>query len=584
MQWDLSYFYKDHQDPSLLKDLKNALKESEEFENEGIALLSHQNIDTEKLKTLFKTQETIIQKIARAMQFAYLYFAQNTANADAQKLIGLCTNYEAKVRQKFAFLEPSLARLPDKTLEELEKQISAYRHVIEKIRLRKENTFSVETEQILAGKSNSGRERLSELYDKIVSDFSFSVTLDGEKKTFNGAQMRNLRYHPDSKIRRKAMKSFFKRYEENQIALTNLYNIIQTDYDTEATLRKFPSSISMRNQENETDDRTVKKLIEVTTENAVLVERYYRWKGKKLGFKMTPADIYAPFETVKKTYTFNEAKQTVLDAYSRFDKEFGSIVGTFFKERRIDSEIKPGKRAGAFCSYYFPDGKPFILLNFDGNIREIMTLAHELGHGIHGTLSSKQTFLNYSTPLTMAEIASVFGEMIVFDKLMGELDPKNQMLFLARTIEDMFATTFRQNMFARFEVASHQRIMAEGFVPWEDLCGLYKVELEKMFLSSLTIPEEYHAEWSSIPHIYGVPYYVYAYNFANLLVLSLYGKYLEEGKRFIPKYKTLLSSGGNDRPEKLLSPLGIDLTSDTFWQKGFDIIKGYIDRLEALTV
>jgi len=273
----------------------------------------------------------------------------------------------------------------------------------------------------------------------------------------------------------------------------------------------------------------------------------------------------------------------VLDAYSRFDKEFGSIVGTFFKERRIDSEIKPGKRAGAFCSYYFPDGKPFILLNFDGNIREIMTLAHELGHGIHGTLSSKQTFLNYSTPLTMAEIASVFGEMIVFDKLMGELDPKNQMLFLARTIEDMFATTFRQNMFARFEVASHQRIMAEGFVPWEDLCGLYKVELEKMFLSSLTIPEEYHAEWSSIPHIYGVPYYVYAYNFANLLVLSLYGKYLEEGKRFIPKYKTLLSSGGNDRPEKLLSPLGIDLTSDTFWQKGFDIIKGYIDRLEALT-
>ena len=202
MQWDLSYFYKDHQDPSLLKDLKNALKESEEFETEGIALLSHQNIDTEKLKTLFKTQETIIQKIARAMQFAYLYFAQNTANADAQKLIGLCTNYEAKVRQKFAFLEPSLARLPDKTLEELEKQISAYRHVIEKIRLRKENTFSVETEQILAGKSNSGRERLSELYDKIVSDFSFSVTLDGEKRTFNGAQMRNLRYHPDSKIRR----------------------------------------------------------------------------------------------------------------------------------------------------------------------------------------------------------------------------------------------------------------------------------------------------------------------------------------------------------------------------------------------
>jgi len=164
------------------------------------------------------------------------------------------------------------------------------------------------------------------------------------------------------------------------------------------------------------------------------------------------------------------------------------------------------------------------------------------------------------------------------------LDAESQMLFLARTIEDMFATTFRQNMFARFEVSSHRRITEEGFVPWEELCELYKGELQKMFLTSLTIPEEYHAEWSSIPHIYGVPYYVYAYNFANLLVLSLYGKYKEEGKRFIPKYKALLASGGSDHPEKLLAPLGIDLTSETFWQKGFDIVKGYIDRLESLSV
>ncbi len=584
MQWDLTFFYKDHQDPNLVKDLKEALKESEEYQTEGVKFYSKPKIDAKGLEKLFKTQEKIIQKIARAGEFSFLYFAQNTANLEAQKLLGLCANYEAKIRQNFAFITPSLARLSDDALKELETEIPAYRHVIEKVRIGKANTFSVETEQVLAARSNSGRGRLSELYDKIVSAFSFSLTVDGEKKTLTGEQVRNLRYHPDSKTRRKAMKVYFKKYEENQIALANLYNIIQTDYDTEASLRKYPSSISMRNRENETDDRTVGKLIEVTTDNAILVERYYRWKGKKLGLKMTPADIYAPLETVKKTYTYEEAKQIVLDAYLHFDRDIGKIVESFFEERRIDSKIVPGKRAGAFCSYAYPHGKPFILLNFDGNIREIMTLAHELGHGVHGTLSAKQSYLNFFTPLTMAEIASVFGEMIVFDKLMGELDAESQMLFLARTIEDMFATTFRQNMFARFEVASHRRITEEGFVPWEELCELYKGELQKMFLTSLTIPEEYHAEWSSIPHIYGVPYYVYAYNFANLLVLSLYGKYKEEGKRFIPKYKALLASGGSDHPEKLLAPLGIDLTSETFWQKGFDIVKGYIDRLESLSV
>ncbi|MFW6263665.1 MAG: M3 family metallopeptidase, partial [Thermotogota bacterium] len=277
---------------------------------------------------------------------------------------------------------------------------------------------------------------------------------------------------------------------------------------------------------------------------------------------------------------FEEAKEIVIDTYYQFNERAGEIVESFFNEKRIHSDVLPGKDGGAFCSYYIPNGKPFVLLNHNNSINDVLTMAHELGHGLHGTLSAKQSMLNYHTPLPMAEVASVFGEFLVFDRLLPTLRPKEKQLFLASTIEGNFATTFRQNMFARFELQSHDLISKAGFASWDDLSQLYEKELKIMFSESVKITQEYQWEWSTIPHIFNVPFYVYAYNFANLLVIALYEKYKEEGDNMIPHYFQLLESGGNDRPDRLLEKLGIDLTDQSFWQKGFDYIGKLIDELE----
>jgi len=473
-----------------------------------------------------------------------------------------------------------MAMLSESKLSELKNEISEYSHTIEKIIKEKNHSLSTETEKILAAKTISGREPLGGLYSKIVSQYTFDVEVDGEMKTLNGEQTRNLRYHPNVEVRRNAMKIFFKRYEKDETVIAGLYNVIVNDYDMDSKIRKFDTPISMRNLDNEVNDEIVKKLMKVTTANTDIVADYYDWKAKFMDIDMELSDIYVSLKDVGKKYDFETSKEIVLSSYYDFSQEAGDIVKSFFDEERIHSELTPGKIGGAFCSYYIPNRKPFVLLNHTDSIRDVMTMAHELGHGLHGTLSADQNFANFHTPLTMAETASIFGEFLVMDKLLLTLNKEEKKIFIASKVEDSFATTFRQNMFARFEVESHRMISEEGFVSYAELSELYERELKSMFHDSVKITPEYHREWSSIPHIFHVPFYVYAYNFANLLVIALYQKYREEGKNFMPLFLELLKSGGKDNPEKLLAKLGIDLTDESFWQKGFDFIREMVDSLK----
>ena len=285
------------------------------------------------------------------------------------------------------------------------------------------------------------------------------------------------------------------------------------------------------------------------------------------------------FGLIGHSTSFEDAKRIVLEAYYRFSSEAGKIVESFFKENRIDAFPSLGKTGGAFCSYNVPNGKPFVLLNFTSKIRDVMTMAHELGHGLHGTLSSKQTLLNYHTPLTMAEVASVFGEFLVFDKLKKELSGDERRAFVASKLEDIFSTMFRQNMFVRFEVRAHDLVSKDGFASFDDLSRIYSEELSKMFGKSVGITKEYHDEWSSISHFFFAPFYVYAYNFANALVIALYKRYLEEGKRFVPKYLKLLESGGKDYPERLLRDFGVDMKDDSFWEESFEFLESLLKEV-----
>ncbi len=579
MKWDLTFFYTGVDDPQIERDIQEVIQQAKTFEKKYKELLTG-SLTTELVDSMFKEQEEIEKYGARVAQFSGLLFAENTQNIAAQKLAGRVETVMADVEQCFSFINPTLLQHSDEELQRIKDESTNYSWVIERIKERKTHTLSTETEQVLAAKSATGRDNLGSLYNKVTSAYLFEMEVDGETKQLNNSQMRHLRYSPESKLRREAMKKLLSGYEKDKTVITGLYNNIAKDYDIESKIRNYKTPVSMRNMANETEDEIVQQLIQTTVSNTNLVSKYYSWKSKKMGLDLELADIYAPLEQVKREYSFDEAKDIVVDTYYQFNEKAGQIVESFFKENRIHSDVLPGKNGGAFCSYYIPNGKPFVLLNHNNSINDVLTMAHELGHGLHGTLSAKQTMLNYHTPLTMAEVASVFGEFLVFDRLLPTLSAKEKQLFLASTIEGNFATTFRQNMFARFELQSHDLISESGFASWDDLSQLYEKELKIMFSESVTITEEYKWEWATIPHIFNVPFYVYAYNFANLLVIALYEKYKEEGDKMIPHYFQLLESGGNDRPDRLLDQLGIDLTDQSFWQKGFDYIGKLIEELE----
>ncbi len=566
MNWDLTHLYKSDEDA--IKDIKDAVVMSRELLKKDF---SKERFEIFEFEELFKDLEKTLWKYMKPLQYASLKFSKNMKDEAAQKLFGMIQNIAVEVDQNISVLKAKFAKLPDEVLGKLKAELIEYSHFVEKIILNKKHTLSEDAEKVLAAFSNTRRDGVAELYEKMVSSYIFEI--DGKKMT--GEEVRALRYSKDGNLRKKAMEIFFNKYKEDSVVIEGFYNLIVKDWDMEAKLRGYEKPISMRNLNNEVEDHVVEKLIDVTSSNTHIVEKYYRWKAKYLGEELTLADIYAPLSEEEKKISFEEAKKIVLEAYYEFSEISGKIVESFFDENRIDVFPAEGKRGGAFCSYYVPDGKPYVLLNFTGKLRDVMTLAHELGHGLHGTLSSKQNVLNYHTPLTMAEIASVFGEFLVFDKMKSELSGKEKVAFIGAKLEDIFATMFRQNMFVRFEIRAHERAEKEGFASFKDLSEIYAEELKGMFGDSVKITEEFHREWSAIPHFFFAPFYVYAYNFANALVIALYQKYLEEGKKFVPKYIALLESGGSKKPEELLKEVGIDVTKEDFWQKAFE----YIDNL-----
>lgn len=573
MEWDLALLYK--ADEKAVEDSNKAVGKAGKILEKWSRRIKP-DISFEEVKKLLEDVEQVLWLSMKSLQYASLRFSKNVEDTSNQRLYGLMSSNQAKVEEAIAVLRAKIASLPEEKLRELAESIPEYRHVLEKAIREKKHVLSEEAEKVLAALSVSRRDAVAELYEKMTASYTFEI--DGKKMT--GDEVRALRHSKDGDLRKRAMKVFFERYAQDKLIIEGLYNIVVKDWDTEARLRGYEKPISMRNLENEVDDAAVQRLIDVTTSNTNLVADYYKWKSEYMGEELTLADIYAPIGEENKI-DFEEAKEIVLEAYYNFSEKVGDIVKSFFDEKRIDVFPAKGKRGGAFCSYYVPNGKPFVLLNFTGKLRDVSTLAHELGHGIHGTLSSKQNLLNYHTPLTMAEVASVFGEFLVFDLLKERLSGEEKRALIASTIEDLFATMFRQNMFARFEIKAHDRITENGYASYDELSEIYFQELEVMFKDSVKITEEYHQEWSTIPHIFFAPFYVYAYNFANALVIALYEKYLEEGKSFVPRYLQLLESGGNDFPEKLLEKVGVDLRDENFWQRAFDFIGKLIEEVRV---
>ncbi len=539
-------------------------------------------LDASALAEALTQYEALADQLGRAYTYAYLNWSTDTNAPTAGALLQQVREAYTQTQQKLLFFELAWVALREERAAALldDEALAGWRHHLEVLRLRKEHVLTEPEEKIVAEKDVTGRSAWNRYFDETIGSMRF--VFEGEPLTQQ--QVLSKLYEPDRAVRQKAALAFTEGLEAQQRTLTYVFNTLLADKAATDRLRNYPHWVASRNLANEVDDETVAALIEAVTSRYDLVARFYTLKRRLLGYdEMHDYDRYAPVGEADTRYAWDDARDLVLHAYSDFHPEMGNIAGHFFEHRWIDAALRPGKRGGAFSHGAVPSAHPYVLMNYTGKIRDVQTLAHELGHGVHQYLARTQGVLQSDTPLTTAETASVFGEMLVFQRLMGaEADPQNKLAMLVGKIDDTIATVFRQVAMNRFEHRIHTARRTQGELSAEQFGDFWMETQAAMFQGSVTLGAHYRHWWSYIPHFLHTPGYVYAYAFGELLVLALYARYQEEGAGFPDKDLALLTAGGSDWPHVLVGRLGIDLTDLSFWHHGLRAIEALIVEAETL--
>lgn len=580
VKWDLSDLYKSIDDPALEDDYKKVVEQAKKFSSKYRAKVA--DLDEEGMKKALEEYEELIETIGKIGSYAHLIWSTNTNKPDYGKLKQKASELSAEIHQMLVFFDVEWLNMDDEkaqALIECEK-LSLYRHYLETSRRYKDHILSEKEEQILSAKKVTGRSAWNRYFDETMGAARFE--LDGEELTQQ--EVLSKLHEPDRDLRKCAHASLTETFKEHSRTLTFIFNTLLADKYTDDKLRGYNSWISSRNLANEIDDETVNVLIKSVTSSYSLVHRFYDLKRSLLGYdKLYDYDRYAPILESEKKIAWDEAREMVLDSYTDFHPEMGRIAGKFFKNNWIDAAMKPGKRGGAYSASTVPSVHPYVFMNFNGTIRDVQTLAHELGHGVHQYLSREQGALQADTPLTTAETASVFGEMLVFQKLMRKLnEPKEKLALLMGKIDDTIATVFRQISMNRFEDAMHTHRREKGELTTKEFSTLWRQTQEAVYGHSVKLTEGYNLWWSYIPHFLHTPGYVYAYAFGELLVLALYQEYMQSKNGFSNKYIEMLCAGGADWPENIVGKLGLDITKPDFWDNGLAAINELIQQAEEL--
>ena len=578
--WDLRDLYASADDPAIPRDLADAERLAVGLGERYRGRLA--SVGAEELRKLVSEYEQIMESSARAATFAYLAWSTDTEQAPRGALLQRIHEHSSRLQQSLLFLELEWANLPDEQARELleDPALAGCRFWLVLARRYRPHLLSEPEEKILAEKSVTGRSAWVRFFEEVHSGMRYE--LDGERLPQQTLLARL--YEPERERRRQAAEAFTAGLQSLTRINTYIFNNILLDKASEDTLRGYPSWISARNLDNQIDDPTVQALVEAVSGRYDLVARYYELKRRLLGLDtLYDYDRYAPLPAANHRFGWEQARTMVLESYAEFDPRMAEITERFFSQRWIDAAVRPGKRGGAYSHGAVPSVHPYVFMNFNGNARDVMTLAHELGHGVHQFLARRQGMLLADTPLTTAETASVFGEMLVFQNLMArEQDPKARLSLLVAKIEDTFATVFRQVAMNRFEEAMHTARRREGELPGERFGEMWLATQEAMFRGSVVLSEGYRLWWSYIPHFVHSPGYVYAYAFGELLVLALYARYREAPEGFSERYLALLEAGGSNWPEELVKPLGVDLKDPEFWNRGLAMIEELVRQAEEM--
>jgi len=457
------------------------------------------------------------------------------------------------------------------------------RYYLEALRHFKPHTLSEAEEKLINLKDINGIDALVQLYDMITSKLEFTVEIDGQKKTMTRDELGSYARHPSADVRAAIYQELYRVYADQRLVLAQIYsNRVRDWYNERIQLRGYREPISAQNLANDIPDVVINTLLAVARQNTHLYQRYFKLKAKWIGMpRLRRYDLYAPLLQAEKRFEFGAAVDLVLASYRDFSPTLADHAQRILAENHVDSELRPGKRGGAFCSSPLPKIAPWVLVNFAGRARDVATLAHELGHAVHALMAQDHSSLTFHSSLPLAETASTFGEMLLTDRLLrDEADAAVRRDLLADKIDDTYATIQRQAYFTLFERDAHRLVMENKSA--DEIAAFYVTNLQEQFGDAVEIADEFKWEWISIPHFYHVPFYTYAYSFGQLFALALYQMYRTEGKSFEPKYLKILSYGGSEEPAKILASVGIDMASPAFWQGGFDFIGKLIDDLEAL--
>ncbi len=585
--WDLSDLYAGHNDPQLSLDMASAATRAKQFADSYRGKINVAGGPApELIAAATREIESIFEAIGKAGVFAELLHAADLATAHNGALVAWAREASSAVRQDLIFFDLEWIAVEETLAQSIIDHPSCrpYRHYLASIRRYRPHVLSEAEERVLEDKANTGGRAFSRLFDEIFASMKFSVRLDGNERSLNESEVLALLYEPQREVRRIAAAAMTKGLRDNEILLGFIFNVLVQDHAVDDRQRHYANPMDARHLANEISGATVEALMTASEARHDLVQRYYRLKRRLLGLDVLyDYDRYVPLAADTTVTTWSQCRETVLGAYAAFSPEMSDIAAKFFDQRWIDAAPRDGKRGGAFSSSTVPSAHPYVLVNYTGRVHDVMTVAHELGHGVHQYLSRPQGYLQADTPLTTAETASVFGEMLVFDHLRQSLtDPKARLALLCSKIEDTIGTVFRQIGLTRFEQRLHQARRTQGELSREAIGDIWQSVNTALYGDAVILTDDYRWWWAYIPHFIHSPFYCYAYGFGELLVLSLYQQYRREGASFVPKYLKLLAAGGSDTPENLLRPLGMNIADPLFWQQGLEPFRAMVEEAETL--
>jgi oligoendopeptidase F len=585
--WSLADLYDAVDDRRIAADLDAALKRAAAFE-----AAYRGKIDVpggpaaELLATALLEMEGLCDQMDRPAVYAGLVHAAKTDDPRHGALLTHTREQRTLINKHLIFFDLEWVKVPDDAARALMQSpaLARYSHFLEQKRAWRPHLLSEPEEKILDEKSVTGRAAFVRLFDETVAALKFPFEHSGSTEMLSMQQINAKLYDADRSVRQAAAAGWTRGLQENARLLTFIFNNLVLDHHSDCTLRKFASPMAPRHLANEISDAVVEALMTAAERHHAAVQHYYRLKGRLLGLEpLYDYDRYAPLFPDQPACDWPRARQIVQESYQAFSPRAGEIVREFFAKSWIDAELRPGKRGGAFSSSAVPSVHPYILMNFTDKLRDVMTLAHELGHGLHQYLSRPVGYLQCDTPLTTAETASVFGEMLTFQRLQQiYTEPRTRLAMLCSKIEDGFATVFRQVVLTRFEQLLHGARREEGELTTERINELWLSANRPMHGDVVRLTDGYAWWWLYIGHFIHVPFYCYAYAFGELLVLALVQKYKQEGQAFVPKYLDLLAAGGSAAPHVLLARLGVDVTDPAFWELGLRLLGDMVAEAEEL--